>query len=331
MTDSLTQLAIQLTRAIVPIIIVVGVIGNSLNIVVFTRPVLYGHACSRYFLSLACNNLFYTSVILIYRLLADGYQLDPTKISQISCKLITYVYQTSVLLSPYFIVLASFDRYCASSTNAYLRKFSNIKVARWAIASMMILVMLFYMNTAILIDLRQTDAFGCHIRADSIYKQVYPIMQVSVFGIIAPCLMTTFGLMTIYNVKRVRVIPTVMSHHRRTENQLIRMLLLQVSTQIILAVPTCITYLILVMPNTISTTPVFYFARMMSQLLLHLSYATAFFLYIISARMYRKELIMLVYKTLGLRGGTQVYPTTNTIAHTIIPISRMDHTIAGTR
>jgi hypothetical protein len=152
MTESLTQLAIQLTRAIVPIIMIVGMIGNSLNIAVLTRPALYCHACSRYFLALACNNLFYTSVILIYRLLADGYQLDPTRISLISCKLITYVYQVCVLLSPYFIVLASIDRYCVSSTSTQLRKFSNVRVTRWAILFVIVLIMLFYTNTAILID-----------------------------------------------------------------------------------------------------------------------------------------------------------------------------------
>jgi hypothetical protein len=79
MTDSLTQLAIKLTRIIIPIIMFVGILGNSLNIAVFTRSALYNYACSRYFLAVACNNLFFTSVMVLYRLLADGYQLDVTK------------------------------------------------------------------------------------------------------------------------------------------------------------------------------------------------------------------------------------------------------------
>jgi hypothetical protein len=327
MTESLTQLAIQLTRAIVPIIMIVGMIGNSLNIAVLTRPALYCHACSRYFLALACNNLFYTSVILIYRLLADGYQLDPTRIS----KLITYVYQVCVLLSPYFIVLASIDRYCVSSTSTQLRKFSNVRVTRWAILFVIVLIMLFYTNTAILIDLRETDTFGCRIRADTIYKQVFPIMQVVLFAIIAPSLMAFFGFMTIYNTKRVRVIPTAVSRHRRTENQLARMLLLQVATHIVLAVPTSVTYLILVLPNTIKATEIFYFARMMSQLLLHFSFATAFILYLVSARMYRKELVQLIYKILRPRGGTQIHPMTNTIRNTTVAINTTANILGTTR
>jgi hypothetical protein len=331
MADSMTQLAIQLTRAIVPIIMVIGVVGNSLNIAILTRPALYSHACSRYFLALTGNNLFYTSVVLVYRLLADGYQRDATKISLISCKLITYIYQTAVLLSPYFIVLASIDRYCASSPNANLRKFSNVKVTRWAILLLIIVIMLFYMNTAILVDLRQTDTFGCRIRADTIYKQIYPVMQIVFLGIIAPCLMAVFGVMTIYNTKRVGVIPTTISRYRRTENQLARMLLLQVSIQIILIVPTCVTYLILVTPTTISSTSVFYLARTLSQLLLHLSFTTAFFLYLISGQIYRQELVRLVHRVLRLRGGSEVHPLTNTITNTVIPTKRTAHTIATTR
>ncbi|CAF1032750.1 unnamed protein product [Adineta steineri] len=248
---------------------VVGIIGNCLNIAVLTRPSLYKHACSRYFLALAFNNLFYTSAILVYLLLANGYRLDVTKVSLILCKLITYVYQICATLSPFFIVLATIDRYCTSSTSVRLRKFSNVKVARWAIMFIIILIMLFYLNTAILIDLRSTDAFGCRVRADTIYKQVYSIMQIFLFAIIAPFLMMFFGIMTIYNTKQVRIIPTAIIQHRRTEYQLARMLFIQVGCQSILTVPTCVTYLLLVVPNTILATSGFYFARMMSQLLIN--------------------------------------------------------------
>jgi hypothetical protein len=191
--------------------------------------------------------------------------------------------------------------------------------------------MLFYINTAILIDLRTTDTFGCRIRGDTIYKQVYPVMQIVAFAIIAPGLMALFGIMTICNTKLVRVIPTAVSRHRRTENQLAATLLIQVCTYIVLIVPTCVTYLILVFPNPIQTTTVFYLACMMSQLSLYSSFVTPFFLYVISARTYRKELVLLFYKVLQLRGATQIYPTTNTVIHTIMPIDTMANRLSATR
>jgi hypothetical protein len=187
------------------------------------------------------------------------------------------------------------------------------------------------MNTAILIDLRPTDTFGCYIRADTIYKEIYPIMQIILFGIIAPGLMAIFGIMTIYNTKRVRVIPNAFSRYRRTENQLGGMLLLQVGTYIVLCIPTCVTYLMLVFPNTIQTTSAFYFARLTSLLFLYASFATPFFLYLVSARTYRQELVQLVYRILRLCGTNQTYPIPNIITNTVLPINTTAHRLSSKR
>ncbi|CAF1227864.1 unnamed protein product [Adineta steineri] len=325
MTDSLIQLAIQMTRAIVPIIILVGIIGNSLNIAVLSRPSLYNHACSRYFLALACNNLFYTSTMMIYRLLADGYQLDITKVSPISCKLIVYTFQTCGILSQYFVILASIDRYCASSSNVYLRKFSNVKVTRWAVLFVMMIIMLFYINTAVLIDLRTTDSYGCRVRGDTIYKQAYSIIQVILYAIIAPILMAIFGMMTIYNTKKVRVAPIIVSRHRRTENQLAFMLMIQVIVNIILTMPTCVTYLMLIMSLSIQTTSTFYFVRTISQLLLYFSFTTPFMLYVVSARVYRKELIQFMCRLLRLRNSNLIHLSTSTITNHVVPFNITIH------
>jgi hypothetical protein len=191
--------------------------------------------------------------------------------------------------------------------------------------------MLFHVNTAILIDLGAKDAFGCHIRADTIYKQVYSIMQMIIFTIIVPGLMALFGIRTIYNTKRVGVISTVMSRYRRTENQLAGMLLLQVGTYIVLTIPISVIYLILVFPNTIRTTSAFYFARITSQLFLYFFFATPFFLYLVSARTYRKELVQLLYRILRLRDANQIHPTTNTITNTIVPIKTTTHRLTTIR
>lgn len=317
MTDPLIQLGIQLTRIVVPMTMALGIIGNSVNIVVLTRPALYNYACSRYLLAVGWNGLIFTSFVLICRLLADGYQYDVTQVSLLSCKLVTYIYHVCAVLSPYLIVLASIDRFCASSTNAHLRKFSSVKVTRWALIFVIFIILLFYINTPILVDLQSTDFYGCAIRADTTYKQIYPIIQVVLFAIIIPILMIFFGVMTIYNTKQIRVMPTI-SRHRRTENQLIAMLLIQVITHLVLSVPACTTYLIGILPNTIKSTYVFYFILTVSQLLFNVSFATPFILYLMSARTYRKEFFILIYKIFGLRIANQIRPTTNSIANTMM-------------
>ena len=59
--------------------------------------------------------------------------------------------------------------------------------------------------TAIAVDLRYTDPFGCSIRADTLYKQVYVFIPACMTSLIPPCLMASFGLLTIYNVQKTRI------------------------------------------------------------------------------------------------------------------------------
>ena len=312
MISPLVQLVQDISRIAIPIIIVVGVLSNVLNILVLTRPALYQHACSRYFLALAIGNLFYCGVILVYRLLADQYQIDPAKSSNGLCKFIIYAGQLGIFLAPSFIVLASIDRWCISSTNPQLRKFSSIKTARWMIVSNTILFAIIFSNSAIAVDLRDTDPFGCTIRADTLYKQVYVIVQVCIMSVIVPALMAVFGLLTIYNINKARVAPAEISRHRRTGNQLIRMLLLQVGTHIVLILPSSVTYLIYVLPGDIKYRPEFFAAVLFCILPLHVSYITAFFLYVISAQVYRKELIRLFYRIFRPNAQNQVHSLTHT-------------------
>ena len=284
--DPLIQLANQLSKYIIPIIIT----SNSVNIIILTRRTLSKHACSFYFIAHAAINLFYISIILIYRLLSDQYLIDPAKSSILSCKIIVYIQHLGIFLAPNFLVLASIDRWCASSTNIHLRKFSTVKVARWIIFVTISLFSVFFINSAVLVDLRSDDPFGCRIRADTISKQVYVFIQSFLVSFVQPILMFLFGLMTIYNIKKTAVVPVSVSRDRRTGRQLSLMLIIQVLTHVILNIPVAITYLIFVLPNNIKFTSGYIFVTMISFLPFHASYATAFFLYILSSKVYRKVL-----------------------------------------
>ena len=311
MSVSLTLIGIQLSRVIYPIIIVIGILGNSLNIAVLIRPVLYQHACSQYFLALASNNLLFSSVFFIHRLLSNGYQINLNNYSIILCKLITYITTTSSFLSPYFIVCASIDRYCASSTNALLRRFSSIQIAQRIICATIGIFLLLFIHILVLSKLQPERGFICANEANSTYSQVYIIIQVFLFAAVPPCLMTFFGFMTIKNSKRTNVIPLAISRFHRTERQLARMLLIQVAVHILLTLPTSVTYLISAFPNTIRTTSIFSFLSTIFQLLFNISFITSFFSYFLTGRVYRKELKQLIYKALRICRSNRIQPSKN--------------------
>ncbi|CAF2895578.1 unnamed protein product [Rotaria sp. Silwood2] len=307
MADSLTTLAITLAKIIFPITISVGVVGNALNIVILTRPVLRHHSCSRYFLALGFNNLLYCA-FLMYSLLVSAYQIYPQNSSLFWCKFLTYISNILALISPYFIVLASFDRFCASSTNAQLRNWSNPIVARWAILLMIIFWALFHINTLALCDLRFDDYLGCSIRTKLVYNQIYVILQVILFNVVAPCLMGFFGMLTIFNTKKMRFLPTVKASYRRTEGQLIRMLLVQVAAYVVLNMPFCVMYLMILLPTGYQISSSFIFGFLIADFGFIFSYALPIFLFILSARIYREVFLQLVYRILRINGGIRVNP-----------------------
>ena len=294
MVESLAALGTLLLQYILPFIIFIGVIGNTLNIIILSRPALYRHACSRYFFAVAINNLFYSSASLTNRLVSSGYQLNLSNSSLAACKIITYLSTLNAFLSPYLIVFASIDRYCASSTQARIRKFSSIHVAKWSIVGIVIFYSLFFIHIIVLTDLQNNGKAVCLVQADTTYAQCYILFQVFLFAVVPPAGMILFGLLTIHHTHRTRIMPIAASRFYRTEKQLAQMLFLQVGMHIFLTTPSCVTYLIQALPNSIRTTTIFAFVSVPCQLLFNLSYTTAFFSYVLSGRIYRREMIKLI-------------------------------------
>lgn len=313
MSSPFGHITVQLARAIIPVIIVLGVVGNSINITVLTRPFLYNHACSRYFIALSVNGLAYSTINLIYRLLADGYRIDLATFSDMSCKLVLYFTQLCIPMAPYFIVLACWDRYCISSPHGRIRRLSSIRISRWAIWITVVSFALFYINASFVVDLYPIEGFGCWNDGTTVHKQFYAIAQCILYAILAPSLMVFFGLLTICNATRAIDGRVLASRHRRTERQLLLMLLIQVGSHLLLAMPICIIFIMLVLPFGYEPTFLAYFLYSVFNHLLHLCYASAFPLYFLSARIYRKEFLELLKKVPLFRGRISAESTSVTI------------------
>ena len=313
MSDSLAQLSAQLARIVLPINVLLGILGNALNIVVLTRSSLHKYASTHFFLAMAINNLFGSAFVSLNDLLAFGFKINIYTVSLASCKLARYLSDLSALLSFYFIALASMDRCLASSADVRRRRLSNVKTARWLIAMTCIVFALFYINTLVLIDLDRSDGRGCLIRPRNIYYQLYPILQVLIYTVLAPCLMIVFGMIAIYNTKKIRVNSIrMMSRRRRTERQLSVMLLVQVTIHLALNLPVSVLYLMLVFLPPRFLTAEFSFALLLARYLCQFSYSTPFFLYIISGHAFQKELFAFLKRFLRRRpAANQILPITS--------------------
>lgn len=305
MDFSLLNVAVRLTRVLVPFIIVVGVTGNALNILVLTRGTLNRHACSLYFLGLAIVNIFYCTVLLIINLLADGYQQDLSLNSSFFCKTLSFLLNFCPNVSLYLIVLASIDRFCASSISVQVRQFSNVRVARWLITFLLLCLTILFSGTLVVFDLSNNGFLLCTIDTTNVSYQVYFILVLIVYTMIGPIGMLGFGLLTIHNIHKVPTLTGRTTRFRRTEAQLTRMLLFQVGTHFILTLPFCIIFSMFVLPTSIRFSPGFYPAFVITKLPFYVSFTTAFFLYTLSAQIYRNELVR-IFK--NLLSGQRIRP-----------------------
>lgn len=309
---ALLEITVKLTQIIVPMIIIFGTCGNILNILILTRQRLRGYACSLYFVALSIVNVFYTSVVLVFNLLTDGHNIDPAKHSNVFCKIISYFLNLCPMLAVTFIVLASIDRYCSSSVHVRVRRFSQLNIARAAISIATSVIVVLMVGSLIVFDLRD-DGAGCTTRSDSLFNQVFLFVEIVLYAVIAPCLLILFGTLTIVNTTRIGQHRVGVSRTRRTEKELARMLIVQVASHVLLSAPFCVFFLLLVVPTPFRYTLRFFVIFTLCKIPIYMTYLSPFFLYILSARIYRQELMALIARLLRVVAHAPPNPT-NSVA-----------------
>jgi len=119
---------------------------------------------------------------------------------------------------------------------------------------------------------------------DAIYEslQFYLIIQLILFVIVAPLLMTLFALLTIRNRRLVGDRPMAVSKCRHMEHHLTEMLFLLVATHIVLNLPEWIEYLMLLQPNLFEP---FIFTQTIVRIPIQFSYALPIVWYLIHVEM----------------------------------------------
>ena len=219
------------------VLLILGIIGLTLNTLIFTRKTFRQNSCVHYFLASTIANCFVVFFILPSRVLSDGYHIDPGQYNLFYCKLRFYVYFTAKSLSSWFIVLACFDRKMSSSQDVHRRAFACLKVSRWMIFTTTVTGLLFYAHVLIFYEIDQNQ---CDARV-GVYRLFNDSVYLIGYSLVPPSLMLLFGVWTIVNTRRLRRIAPRFGrrisplNHR--DHTLMLMLFLQVILITITAVP----------------------------------------------------------------------------------------------
>jgi len=242
-TAALTSATTQFNRYTPMPVFILGLIGNIFNILIFTRRSLFTNPCTVYLLSGTFTNIIVLFVGLVIRSLMDGFNIDIIGNSIALCRLRYIILHPAYVLSSWFLVLASIDRFCISSRNIRLRNFSNLIIARRTVVIATCICLLLYSHVLGLFEIQQLSTGPyCYAQVGS-YRIFYDFLFFASFSFTPPILMVIIGLATVRSIRLARVRVTIttpttnVGQLNKKDRQLILMLLIQLIATIVCTLP----------------------------------------------------------------------------------------------
>ncbi|CAF0981956.1 unnamed protein product [Adineta steineri] len=318
----------KLFLVLIPIIIVVGNLGSFFNVIVFSRSNKFRFSsCSLYLIFASIGYAMYLNVVPLLRFLQLGFNIDPSAKWSWICKLRFFAIGFLLMLPRSYMVLAAIDRYFLSTSNQH--RFLSRSIA----LKMILFVCLFWMIICIhdiifydiQISLNGTERLCSNPSGSySIFLSFYSIL---INGISMPLLMSIFGILTFYNLKRYRnrihnnrII--ILQRRKKEEWSILRMLIIQLIFTISLSLPVtiylCYNGLTQYYQKSFFRIFIENYIYNMSTLLQYINAAASFYIYSLTSRTFRKELCYLtVYYTIKFK---QIF-----IEHSTALLTRLNH------
>lgn len=211
----------QLTIYFGSFLVVIGVIGNGINILIFSTVRNYRQTpCAFYFLIGSIFNSIFILVNLTTRVAAGGFGVDFTRTSLIWCKIRSFSLMTVGLVTFTCSCLATIDQFFITSKYVSLRRLSNIK---WTHRIVMIIIVFWCIHgiPALLFNNISSTTHSCVI-TNADFAVYFAIYQIGLNCIIPISVMSIFGYLAYHNIHS-----TIALAEQQADRQLLKMVLLQ--------------------------------------------------------------------------------------------------------
>ena len=210
----------------IPFMVII-LIGNGLNFIVFMNKKFQSSSTTFYLLALAlidmltiinilCFHLYGMKLILIITF--DGHPLV--------AKVCTYLNSTIPFYSSWVSVLIAFDRFMSTCSVKLMKTLKNKKLQLLLVFS--IIVFLSIINVDLLIDAYgvypyensfQTGSTSRLFSFPAFYINIFPYLDMIVTSILPFILMCTFNIATVVTLKRSKIISGVIARQLRKKNK----------------------------------------------------------------------------------------------------------------
>jgi hypothetical protein len=109
LADQLNKIQTDLIVYCMPIIYFFGIISNSINIIIFTRRTFHLNACSIYFICLSLDHIVLLNSACLFWVISTYIGYNASANVSAVCKIRSYLYILTPVLSRHFICLIAID------------------------------------------------------------------------------------------------------------------------------------------------------------------------------------------------------------------------------
>ena len=198
-----------------------GIIGNILNILVFTRRIFRQNICVQYFLA----PTLFDSIVIIIGLLPRflyGFGHDYSQTSIILCKIRFFITYFAGYTSAWFISLACLERYLSSSFDIHHRQFLTKKRVYLSMIFVILFGCIIFGEHFYCVDINQQilgAPQSCYQLQNNIVCQMADSLLQLFFEMIIPAaIMIVCGILILRNIHRKnRVIHHISRIHRSVQ------------------------------------------------------------------------------------------------------------------
>ncbi|UJR19416.1 hypothetical protein I4U23_022546 [Adineta vaga] len=282
-------------------ILSIGLIGGLFNVLVFLSLRTFRESsCAFYFTIMSMVNTGQLLIGLGSRILISGFNIDFTRSSLFYCKFRTFFFQVMAFCSLMCISLATMDQYFATCTRPHWQVWSNIRVARRIVISVIIMIIIEQIPCVIYYDHRislPSNETICIITNTNFEKfNVYG--NYLILGNLIPHTLTfSFGILAYRNIQQLsyRTVPLV---RRELDKQLSTMVLVQISYICLTITPNLIIYIVATYGNIQDSTvrSQINLAYAITLCLYYSFFASPFYIYILVSERFRRQFFYVIFQ-----------------------------------
>jgi hypothetical protein len=212
-----------------------GIIGNIINLLVFTHLKCFrDNRCGFYLIIESISDFFYQFFSISLTILISLYGNDLSSNSIVWCKFIYFIAESLGLITFSMICFEAADQYFSTNYRLFLRQICTMKLA-WILTFSIISLWLFH-STLCTFFVTIVPSIGCMISNPIWIKYVTYFFYPVLVGLLPIVIASSFSLLAFRNVRHIvrRQIPI---ERRRFDQQITAMILLRVGFYVCFTLP----------------------------------------------------------------------------------------------